>query len=1077
MKSKLFYCLIVMLAISSSSIGQRLVNGTITDSDGQVLIGANVLEVGTSNGTITGLDGDFSLSVAGPESVIEVSYIGFETTQQIVGDRTTVNFQVGEDGELLDEVVVSALGFKQKKDETGSTAVAIDPENIQRSGEVNLLNSLGAKASNVQINRSNGDPGAGSTIKIRGANTITGSSSPLIILDGIPISNSTNYASGVRGAGRFGGVSQQSRLNDINANDIESVQVLKGASAAALWGSRAANGVLVITTKSGKAGKPKISYKATKSFDEVNKRYPLQTTWGQGRGGSYSATRAESWGDYIPDRSGGADVFDQSGQYFEAEDGTQYFPYESKNSTETFVDSNWDAAFQTGGFLQHDLSISGGNDKSNYFFSLGRLDQDGIIRNSDYDRTNLRLNNKYYFTDWLNMSSKASYSNISSNRIQQSSNTAGLLLGLLRTPPDFDNRDYRGTYFAEPGVPTFNRHRSYRRYLGNNQNPIYNNPLWTIFEQESSSAVDRFIFSPEINILPTSNLTITLRGGIDTYGDKRLYYYPIGSAGNGSVGDLGEDLIRSQEVNFDAIVRGNFSLTSDVGLQATLGWNVNDRRYRRNSQGINGFQVNTDKQTFDLNSSAESSTVSRFLSNRRTNRGYGTFSFDLYNQLFVNLGGALEAASTANKVFFYPSADVAWQFSQLAGLSDDSPLSFGKLRASFGRVGIAPPVHVAQTLAEGGFSYSTYSDPLDISLFGGGFRLDDDRGNPDLEPEIKTEWEIGADLRFFEDRLSVGMTYYQNKIDGIIIPAQLTPSFGYDSQRLNSADMENKGFETDIDYSILRNEDWDVGMYANWSTNRNLVTNLAGTESIDLSGGSVSSRAIEGHPIGVLYGTGSQTNADGSFILDDNGFPQITLSPVVLGDPNPDWRGGLGIRANYKGIALNMLVEHSQGGDFMPRTLHVLNRFGTTEITANRETLTQDLVNYGGDVIPAGTTVRGNIMDFGGGNVLLDEDWYRTGIGGGFGDGQAYNFSLYDATFTRFRELSLGYSIKSDWLRDVAKLGSVDVAFAGRNLVLWDSIPGVDPEINQTGVGNGAGLDYFTNPSTRSFVFSLTINY
>jgi len=718
---------------------QKTVSGTITDSNGEALIGVNIIEEGTLNGTITDIDGSYSLNVSSDDANLVFSYTGMRTETMSVSNGTLFNINMAEDSELLEEVVVTALGFTQKKDETGSTSVNVDPANIQRSGEVNLLNSLGAKASNVQINRSNGDPGAGSTIKIRGANTITGSSSPLIILDGIPISNSTNYSSGVRGAGRFGGVSQQSRLNDINANDIESVQVLKGASAAALWGSRAANGVLVITTKSGKAGKPKISYKATMSMDEVNKRYPLQTTWGQGRGGSYSATRAESWGDYIPDRSGGADIFDQSGQYFEAEDGTQYYPYESKNSTEIFTDSNWDAAFQTGGFLQHDLSISGGNDKSNYFFSMGRIDQEGIIKNSDYDRTNLRLNNKYFFTDWLNVSSKASYSNVKSNRIQQSSNTAGLLLGLLRTPPDFDIRDYKGTYFAEPGVPSFNRHRSYRRYLGNNRNPIYNNPLWTIFEQESSSAVDRYIFAPEINILPTDFLQVTLRGGIDTYNDKRLYYYPIGSAGNGSVGDLGEDLIRNQEINFDAMVRGSFDLTSDIGLQATVGWNLNDRRYRRNSQGINGFQVNTDKQTFDLNSASEASTVDRFLSNRRTNRGYGTFSFDIFDQLFVNVGGALEAASTANKTFFYPSADVAWQFTELAGFGNDGPLSFGKLRASFGKVGIAPPVHQAQTLAEGGFSYSTYSDPLDISLFGGGFRLDDDRGNPDLEPEIKTD--------------------------------------------------------------------------------------------------------------------------------------------------------------------------------------------------------------------------------------------------------------------------------------------------------------------------------------------------
>ena len=321
------------------------------------------------------------------------------------------------------------------------------------------------------------------------------------------------------------------------------------------------------------------------------------------------------------------------------------------------------------------------------------------------------------------------------------------------------------------------------------------------------------------------------------------------------------------------------------------------------------------------------------------------------------------------------------------------------------------------------------------------------------------------------------MTYYQNKIDGIIIATSLTPSFGYDTQIANAADMENTGFEVDAEYSIYRNKSWDIGLSANWSTNDNLVTNLAGTETIDLSGGSVSSRAIVGHPLGVLYGTGSQTNADGSFILNDDGFPILTPSPIVLGDPNPDWRGGLGINVNYKKLSLNALIEHSQGGTFSPRTLHVLNRFGTTAITANRTTLTQDLVNYDGDVVPSGTTVRGNVMDFGAGDVLLDEEWYRLGIGGGFGDAQAYNFSVYDATFTRFRELSLSYTFDGKKLREKTKLGSIMISATGRNLVLWDDIPGVDPEINQTGVGNGGGLDYFTNPSTRSFLFSVTVTY
>ena len=256
------------------------------------------------------------------------------------------------------------------------------------------------------------------------------------------------------------------------------------------------------------------------------------------------------------------------------------------------------------------------------------------------------------------------------------------------------------------------------------------------------------------------------------------------------------------------------------------------------------------------------------------------------------------------------------------------------------------------------------------------------------------------------------------------------------------------------------------------------MTDLEGTETINLSpGASVSSRAIVGHPLGVLYGTGSQTNPDGSYNLDVNGFPQLTISPEVLGDPNPDWRGGLGVRAGWKNFALNVLFEHSQGGAFSPRTQWVLRRFGTTAETANRLTTTADMVNYAGTVVPAGTTVRGNIENFGGGEVLLDESWYRTGIGGGFGDNQAYNFSIADATFTRFKELSLSYNLNSSGFQQKTKLTNIVFTVTGRNLALWTDVVGIDPEINQTGVSNGFGLDYFTNPSTESWLFSIAINY
>ncbi|MDH3648994.1 MAG: SusC/RagA family TonB-linked outer membrane protein [Saprospiraceae bacterium] len=1078
MRQSKFYLLFLSCFLCYGVHAQRTVTGSVIDEDGDQLIGVNIVIQGTAIGTTTDIDGTYSISVPDENAVLEFTYIGYATRSISVGSDNVIDVILALDAEVLQEVVVSALGFKERKDEMGSTFSTVNPDDITRSGEAMLLNSLGAKASNVQISRTNGDPGAGTIIRIRGANTISGSSNPLIILDGVPISNSTIYGGGndITG-GRTGGTSQQSRLNDINPNDIESVQILKGASAAALWGSRAANGVVVITTKDGNAGEPKISFKSTLSFDEVHERYPMQTVYGQGRSGSYGATRPEAWGDYIPDRSGGADVVDQSGEVFIADDGTEYYPIDHRNSKVNYVDSNWDAVFQTGSFWQNDLSISGGTDRATYFFSLGRLDQDGIIRNSDYDRTNIRLNNRFILNDWLSLATKAGYTNSNSNRIQQSSNTAGLLLGLLRTPPDFDISDYKGTYIDGDGEVFPERHRAYRRYLGQNSNPIYNNPLWTIFEQTAESALNRFLVSAELNITPTQWLQFTLRGGVDNYEDKRVYHFPIGSAGDRNPGIFNEDLIGEKQVNFSAIGKANFDLTSAISLTATAGWNINDQQRRVNTAEIEGFLVNSKKQTSDLNTAKENSSVENSKRFIRSNRGFGILDFDLYDQLFVSLSGALEAASSVKGTFFYPAVDAAWQFTRTVVNPTDA-FSFGKIRGSWGKVGVQPLAHRFQTLSESGFTYSTYSDPLGISFFGGGFRLDDDRGNPNLEPEIKTEWEVGLDLRFLQDNLSLSMTYYQNKIKGLLFGVELTPSSGFDTEYTNAGSMENTGFELETDYAIIRRGDFDVSLYGNWSTNDNTVTDLKGTETIDLTpGASVSSRAIQGFPLGVLYGTGSQTDANGNFILDENGFPKLTLSPHVLGDPNPDWRAGFGVRASWKSLSLNILFEHSHGADFSPRTQWVLRRFGTTEETTGRLTLSQDLTNFAGDLIPAGTTVRGNIDDFGAGPVLLDETWYRTGIGGGFGDNQAYNFSIADATFTRFKELSISYVLDTPGLLSKTKLSSIILTATGRNLFLWDDLKGVDPEVNQVGVDNGFGLDYFTNPSTRSFLFSLIVNY
>tara|TARA_Y100000385_G_scaffold30206_1_gene28432 strand:- start:3615 stop:6833 length:3219 start_codon:yes stop_codon:yes gene_type:complete len=1072
MNKFLIYCLFF---VSILTYGQIKITGSVADQEGMALPGATVIIQNTNIGVSTDFDGNFEIEVDKGQ-ILEFSYIGYMTQELTVGDSDTINVNLQPDNEL-DEVVVTSLGFKVLKDQQGSSSSVVSTDAVVRSGEPTLLNSLSGKAAGVQIRRVTGDPGVGSTMRIRGANTISGASDPLFIVDGVPMNNSSNYNSADGRGSRSGGVSNGSRINDLNPSDIASIEVLKGASAAAVWGSRAANGVVVITTKEGQSGEAKITFSSSYSFDEVSERIPMQSDWGQGRSGSYSPTRAEAWGDYIPERTGGADVFNTSGQFFTALDGTVYYPITDKNSKELFVEKNWDNAMQIGSVLQNDLNVSGGTDNQKYFFSLSNLSQEGIVRGSDYDRTNLRFNYNAKLNDVISLSNKMAYTYSITNRIQQSSNTAGIMLGLLRTPPDFDNEDYIGTYTSSSGVESQNRHRSYRRYLGNSQNPIYNNPGWTVNEQTSRATVNRFTATPQVTITPVNWLQIIGRGNIDFADDRRTTLYPVGSAGSAfNNGAFYESEISQRQYSFDLIGRATTELTSDISLTSTLGWSLNDRKYNRNSGSVTGFLVDSQKETTSLNSAAEATGFSNYRTFRKSNRGYAVLNFDMFDQLYVNFSGGLESSSTVNGTFFYPSVDLAWNFTE--SILDSSFLSFGKLRGSWGKVGVQPSPHQFQTLAEGGFSYSSYSDPIAIDSFGGGFRLDNNLGNPNLEPEIKTEWEIGADLRFLNDDLTFGFTYYDNIIEGILLDVSLSPSSGFSTQYGNFGSMTNNGIELDLGWNAIKKDDFKLSTSINWSKNTNEVTDLFGTETINLSpGASVSSRAIVGEQLGVLFGTGSQTNPDGSLLLDENGFPQITPSPIILGDPNPEWRAGLGLNLNYKKLSLNVVIEHSEGGDFMPRTLWVLHRFGTTTATSNRVTLSQDLVNYRGNTVSAGTTVRGNIRDFGAGPVLLDENWYRTGIGGGFGDNQAYNFGVYDATFTKVRELSLSYLFDGNGLNTILGLDSILLTATARNLININNVPGIDPETNQYGVGNALGLDYFTNPQTRSVLFTAAFNF
>ncbi len=1053
------------------------IKGVVKDEGGLPLSGVSVTIKGSKKGTQTDDNGAFSLIADDDNVTLVISSVGYEPLEIKASAKREVAIALRPLSGELEGVVVNALGFKEKADKQGSSSAKIEPVSVLKSGETGLIQAMAGKAAGVTITRSNGDPGASATIRIRGANTISGASQPLIIVDGIPVSNSQIQGFGSSAFGT--GVAQQSRLNDINPNDIESIQILKGTAAAALWGSRAANGVVVITTKKGKSGAMKVNFTSTYSMDKINRRHPIQSSYGQGSNGVYNPAAANSWGDKIADRSGGEDVVDLDGAYFEGyATGKRYYRILQRNSQETYADKNFDGVFGTGNFFQNALNMSGGNEKAKYFFSLENMDQNGIIRaNSDYHRRSVRINSDFAPSKYLKISNKVTYMNIASKRVQQNSNVAGLYLGLLRTPTDFDGTDYKGSYYTAAGVETRNRHRSYRRYLGDNINPVYNNPYWTIFDQNSTSNVNRYLVSTELTSSPTRWLDIILRGGVDANYDSREYVFPVGSAGELSTGSFRQEKVSEVEKNLDLIGRATTSLSDDINAVFTVGGNINHRRIEDLYGLATNFLDNINMQNFII-SSNPNTTVRNDLVQIGSNRGYATASFDYKDFLFLNLSGAQEVASTISGSFFYPSVDAAWQFSKLPLFENSNILSFGKLRAAWGKVGVQPAAYRFFTVYElPSFNADdpTGYDPLGVANFGGGFRYSGSKGNANLRPEIKTEWEVGTDMRFFNNKLSLGLSYYQNQTKDILLNVGLAPSGGYTSQYTNGATIENKGLEIDARYNIINRKDFNVEVFANFNRNRNKVLSLNGASSVDLTG-SGDSRAVVGYPVGVLWGSRAQRDEKGDFALDANGFPLLDNSQGVIGDPNPDWRGAVGLSVSYKGFDVNVMFETFQGGDISEGTRAVLYNFGTHEDVSKEITLTEELKNVNGVVFPVGSTVRGNVENFGAGNVLLDERWYTT-RGAGVGSSVIREFFIGDASWTRLREVSLGYTFTPKKLAEKTGIKSLRLSATGRNLFLWTSIVGFDPEINRTGVGNGFGVEYFTNPSTRSFLVSLNVNF
>ncbi len=1071
---------------------QRLSGKVASAEDGSSLPGVSVTVKGTTNGTLTDSDGSYKLT-APTGGILVFSAVGMQSIEEPVNGRSVISITMKNDVKQLNEVIVTALGLKEERDKFASSVSTVDGKNIAKSGETSLLTGLSGKASGVLITRNGGDPGAGAYIQIRGQNTINGNAQPLFIVDGIPVSNSSDNTGSAAG----NSIVQQSRINDINPEDIESMEVLKGASAAALWGTRAANGVVVITTKKGKdtKGKVNITFKSSVSFDKVNKMHELQRTYGQGSGGVYIQGNKVSFGDLISSRTGGADTYitDPTAAGYQGfvtfPDGTKRYaiargtaanPHGGKNSKDTY-DHTQDV-FQTGHFTDNALNISGGNNRSNFMISYSNLNQEGIIKAfSNYQRNTARVNVASQFTEWFRASANVAYTKTYSSRTQQGDNLDGILLGGTRTAPDFDNSYYTGTYTNALGQVFNNAHVSYRNPLGIDLNSIYSNPVWNINNNRNTTDVDRITGNVELGITPTPWLSITGRTGIDNFTDSRLERF----ARNSSTylnGYLSKNWITEKQFNTDVFANATKTFNNNFSSSVLIGVNYNSRRKAILSDAITNLIVPTapDILTNALNSNLSASNYNSLI---RTYAYYGQAEVQAYNQLFLTLTGRSESASTfgskTNSSFFFPSAALAWQFTKLKALETNSVLSFGKLRLTWGQVGIQPQPYQNFTT----FSPASYTDSFAgglssaSSLYGGGYVRSTTAGNDYLRPERKTEAEVGVDLRFLNNRISFSGTAYSNNTKDVILSLNVPYETGYTVRNINAAELSNKGLELETSADLVTIGSFKWNLSANFSLNRNKVVSLAGA-SVHILPDSYQENAslIPGQPFGIFYSTDFLKDESGKYKLDANGFPQGGTDNEIIGNPNPKWRGGLGSTFSFKGLSLYVLFDRVSGNDFYNGTRGALYNIGTHADQGHTVIAPAGgLKDVNGNTIAAGTAFQGEIRDFGAGPVAINQAWWQ-------GRGTAFNSASYkqfieDGSSTRLREVTLAYSLRNEAFRRFTHLASVDFSLTGRNLVLWTKYRGTDPEVNITGAGLSRGQDWFTNPNTKSLLFTLKITY
>lgn len=1081
---KLLFSFALILCCATITLAQRAITGKVTDQEGLPLIGASILVKGSSTGTVTDVDGNYSLNIPSGTNTLVISYTGFTTQELEVGVSNVINI-ILQAGVTLETAVVTALGISKEEKALGYAVQSVSTTELLKANETNFVTSLAGKVAGLQVTSSTGTAGASSFFLIRGANTISGNNQPLIVIDGVPVDNS-QLRSGAGGA--VASVAFSNRAIDINQSEIESVSVLKGAAATALYGSLAGNGAIIITTKRGKAGqKVSVDFSTNLTISEVNKFPELQTKYSQGLNGQYrgpETRQALSWGALIDTLvyDGATDfMWDKNGKIVGRSVNPNGKPVEAYDRYEFF---------NRGAAWNNNLAISAATTNSSLRFSLGYLNETGIVPNNDFERINANLNADTKLGEKINLGVGLQYIRSGGTRIEQGSNISGVMLGLLRTPATFDNSNGNGddaesdplTYSFADGRP-----RGYRG-LNPSNTSTYDNPYWTANNNPLVDKVNRVIGNFSVSYNPTSWLNISWRPGIDFYSDFRKQYFSIYSATLPS-GQVFQDQYYSYRWNSDLLATADFNLSDNLGLTFTLGHNMREFKLDRLYVQGDGLVI---PGFYDLSNASSFTTFA----NNGINRNTGVFAvadFNIGSFLYLNGTVRIEkdlSLPDGNNTYPYYSASASLVFSELMDLAPDAWLSFGKIRASYGRVGLGTFAYSTATY----FNSATFGDGWTNGLifpFKGqaAFTFSDALGNPSLKPEIRDSWEAGIDLRFLKNRLGLDLTYYNSLSKDIILAVPVTGSSGFQSFIQNSAELSNKGIEVVLSATPVqsRNFNWDISV--NYTKNTNTVEKLAdGVDQVFLGGFiGASTRAVVDVPYGSIFGFGFYKDADGKRVIGSDGYPVIDPNEKSFNSALPDYTIGIRNTISWRGLSLSALLDIKQGGYVWNGTRGALYYFGThgdigdlrdTETVFDGNVAEYDsegnlvLFDHDGDAttpdIPR--TAGANAQ-----SVALDQNWLAFGNGNSFFGDNTEDF-VEDASWVRLRDVSLSYSLPTATLAKTP-FRSLTITLSGRNLFLDTPYKGIDPETNLYGASNAQGLDYFNMPGTKSYTVGLQVGF